>query len=92
VPRFFGLTPTDKEVFLEQIFILMYYMGFTYTEAYIAPVWQRRWFIERLNKELKRAADAQSDASRAAHANSAEQRGLRGMSREQVPAKLRRFT
>tara|TARA_B100000029_G_C17328937_1_gene870959 strand:+ start:363 stop:575 length:213 start_codon:yes stop_codon:yes gene_type:complete len=70
----------------------MYYMGFTYSESYRVPVWQRRWFIERLNKELKQAADAQSDASRAAHANSPDQRALRGMHHPNAPAKLRRFT
>ena len=92
MPRFFGLTPSDKPLFLEQIFLLMYYMGFTYTEGYNIPVWQRIWFIERLNKEIKRANDAQSGGSRAAHANSPDARAMQGHSRTQVPAKLRRFT
>ena len=70
----------------------MYYMGFTYVEAYNIPVWQRVWFLERLNKELKAANEAQSGASRAAHANSADQRALMGRHRSQVPSKLRRFT
>ena len=91
-PRFFGLTQSDKNLFLEQIFTLMYYVGFTYTEAYSLPVWQRIWFIERTNEEFKKAADAQSDASRAAHSNTADQRAMRGMHRDQVPANLRRFT
>ena len=70
----------------------MYYMGFTYVEAYNIPIWQRYWFLERLNKEIKRANDAQSGASRAAHANSADARAMAGRSRAQVPSKLRRFT
>lgn len=70
----------------------MYYMGFTYVEAYNIPIWQRYWFLERLNKEIKRANDAQSGASRAAHSNSADARALMGRQRAQVPSKLRRFT
>ena len=74
------------------MFTLMYYIGFTYTEAYNLPVWQRIWFINRTNEEFKKANEAQSDASRAAHANTPDQRALRGMARQQAPARLRRFT
>ena len=70
----------------------MYYMGFTYEECYRLPVWQRIWFLERLQKEIKAANDAQSGASRAAHANDPETRALMGRHRAQVPSKLRRFT
>jgi hypothetical protein len=70
----------------------MYYMGFTYNESYVLPIWQRVWFIERINEEIKRANDQQSGASRAAHANSSEARQMMGRARSQVPAKLRRFT
>ncbi len=66
----------------------MYYMGFSYIEVYNIPIWQRIWFIQRLNKELKKA----NGDSRAAHANSADARALMGKSRAQVPANLRRFT
>ena len=55
VRRFFGLTPSDKEIYLEYIFVLMYYMGFTYNEAYRLPLWQRTWFVDRLNKEFNKA-------------------------------------
>ena len=84
----FGLTPEDKIVFLEPTFLLMYYMGFSYKECMNLPVWQRNWFIERFSKEMERA----HGASKAAHANDAETRSLQGMHRQQVPAKLRRFT
>jgi hypothetical protein len=63
-------------------------MGFTYTEAYLLPLWERKWFIERVQKEMKRA----NGDSRAAHANSADARAMMGRSRAQVPSKLRRFT
>ena len=66
----------------------MYYMGFSYIEVYNIPIWQRIWFIQRLNKELKKA----NSDSKAAHANSPDARALAGKHRAQVPAKLRRFT
>ena len=67
-------------------------MGFTFEECFRLPVWQRIWFLERLNKEIKAANEAQSGASRAAHANSPDQRALAGRHRSQVPSRLRRFT
>ena len=67
-------------------------MGFTFEECYRLPVWQRHWFLKRLNKEIKAANDSQSGASRAAHANGGEQRALQGRQRSQVPSRLRRFT
>ena len=70
----------------------MYYMGFTYLEAYMLPVWQRVWFLERINTELKRANKNEQSASRALHQNSSETRQLQGRQRGDVPAKLRRFT
>lgn len=87
-PPSFGLTPNDKEMFLEVIFLLMYYMGFSYDEAYNLPLWQREWFIKRINKEIK----ASQGQSRSAEANNPEARALMGRARAQVPSKLRRFT
>jgi len=66
----------------------MYYMGFTYREAYDLPIWQRKWFIDRIQQEITNTQN-----SRAATDNSADQRALRGVHRQNaVPAKLRRFT
>ena len=76
-------------MFLEPIFALMYYMGFTYTEAYGLPLFQRMWFIQRLNKEITKSDNQES---RAHHNNSPEQRMLSGKQRTQSPARLRRFT
>ena len=72
----------------------MYYMGFTYVEAYNIPIWQRYWFLERLNKEIKRANEASNGnaSTRAAHQNSPDARAMMGRARSQVPSKLRRFT
>jgi hypothetical protein len=92
VLRFFGLTPNDKQFFLDQIFQLMYYMGFSYKEAYLLPVWQRLWFINRTSEEIKKSAEAGNSQSRAAHANSAEQRAMQGNSRLNPPSRLRRFS
>ena len=63
----------------------MYYVGFSYKEAYMLPLWERKWFIERLQTEIKRA-NGDSKATQA------EARALQGKHRPQVPAKLRRFT
>ena len=93
MPRFFGLTSNDKEIYLEPIFLLMYYLGFTYKDAYHLPVYQRYWFIKRLNKELKQSSDGESpQGSRAHQDNTAQTRSLMGRHREQTPARLRRFT
>ncbi len=70
----------------------MYYMGFLYKEAYNLPVWQRVWFIQRINEEFRRANENDSSASRAAHDNTPDQRAWQGLARESPPARLRRFT
>ena len=64
-------------------------MGFSYIEAYNIPIWQRLWYLKRVQKEIK---DASGNGSRAAHQNEAEARALMGRHRSQVPANLRRFT
>ena len=70
----------------------MYWMGFTYSEAYHLPVWQRYWFIERINKELKSAQDAEVSQTRAAQHNDPQTRAMQGITRSNPPARLRRFT
>ena len=67
-------------------------MGFLYKEAYSLPIWQRIWFIRRINQEFERAADKNQNVSKAAHDNTPEQRYWEGRSRESPPARLRRFT
>ena len=65
----------------------MYYCGFLYSEVYSLPVTYKRWFIERIVKELNKGAP-----NRGLHANSPEVRHMQGMQREQTPSRLRRFT
>jgi hypothetical protein len=66
----------------------MYYMGFTYGECYMLPIYKRRWFINRLNDEIKKS----QGQNRGATANEPSNRALQGRGRSEVPAKLRRFT
>tara|TARA_B100000700_G_scaffold328785_1_gene447818 strand:- start:1166 stop:1387 length:222 start_codon:yes stop_codon:yes gene_type:complete len=73
----------------------MYYLGFTYGEAYNIPIWQRRWFIQRLNEEIKKSQEAnngQAPPTKAYHQNTQDVRSMMGRMRSQVPANLRRFT
>ena len=68
-------------------------MGFTYSEAYNIPIWQRRWFLTRTQKEINRTNNEDGGAgTRAAHQNSPDMRAWMERQRARVPAKLRRFT
>ena len=97
-PRFFGLTPAHREiVFLEPFFLLGYYFGMDYPTYYNLPVSYRRWLVERIDKEIRAAAKANSEGgnqvpSKGAHHNTPEARAMSGKQRAQVPSKLRRFT
>ena len=66
----------------------MYYMGFTYGECYNIPIYQRRWFMRRLNTEIKNSQGQNKGAT----ANEPSSRAMQGRGRSQVPANLRRFT
>lgn len=71
----------------------MYYVGFTWREAYNIPIWMRRWFIQRTQEEFKKTNEGDKQAgSRAAHQNSPDMRALMGRQRAMAPANLRRFT
>lgn len=65
----------------------MYYMGFSYQESLILPIYKRRWFLERTNKEIKK-----SNVSKGHQNNHPEARAMMGRARAQVPSKLRRFS
>tara|TARA_Y100000592_G_C5343892_1_gene255569 strand:+ start:516 stop:710 length:195 start_codon:yes stop_codon:yes gene_type:complete len=64
----------------------MYYLGFTYVDAYNLPVYQRKWFINRLTKEIK-----DSNTSKAQMADQ-DYNMMQGKNRTQIPSRLRRFT
>lgn len=85
--------PHHKEqLILEPTFLLMYYMGFSYQEAYRLPVAYKRWMIDRVVKELNKGADNGQNQSRALHQNTPDVRAMQNRARTQTPAKLRRFT
>ena len=46
------------------IFNMMHYGGWSFTEIYNLPVKLRKWFFERIAKEMKDRADATKRASR----------------------------
>lgn len=70
----------------------MYYGGFTYTETKIMPVYEKRWFIDRIVKELNKTSEDGQTQSKALHHNSPDVRALQNKSRTQTPSRLRRFT
>jgi len=93
----FPLTYENREqVFLESIFLLIYYLGFTYTEALNLPIVYKRWFIDRVAKEIKGSAgdnEPGNGPSKAMnHQNDPTYAALAGKHRAQTPARLRRFT
>ena len=75
----------------------MYYMGFTYSDAYALPVEYKRWFIERLSKELSKGSQSGSESdpspmTRDPAMHTPEYRAMAGMNRPQVHHKLIRFS
>jgi len=38
----------------EQLFLLQYYGGWSFIEAYNLPIPLRQWFVERLSNEIKK--------------------------------------
>lgn len=90
---FFGLRPEHKELLiLEPSFLLMYYGGFLYKEVYNIPVVYKRWFVERIVKELNKNNESDNSDSRALHQNSPEIREMQNKIRSQTPSRLRRFS
>lgn len=70
----------------------MYYLGFTYSDARSLPVSYRKWFIERISKELDRTSKEGETQSKAMHQNDPETRAMLGRSRETAPSRLMRFS
>ena len=90
--RFYNNLRDRIDSILEPRFTLMYYLGSTLSDVCDLPVWQVRWYTERLNTEIKRANDAGAPTSKAMHHNTPDIRALQGRGRQQVPARLRRMT
>ena len=87
---FFGLTPEYNESLLDEIFYLIYYMGFTYHDAYSLPIFKRRWFIKRFIKEVNPKDKDQPGPTRASHLQTPETRALTGAHRTFSPNRLNR--
>ena len=60
---FFGLTGEYSENVYEQFFFLKYSGGWSFSEAYNLPVGLRRWFVNRLVKQLEAEKEAIEKAS-----------------------------
>jgi len=95
---FFSLGPEHRElVFLEPFFLLTYYVGMDWATYLKFPLQYRKWLIERVNKEVKSAVDANKKGggdvpSKGAHHNDPTTRALSGKQRPITPSKLRRFS
>ncbi len=78
------------------MFLLMYYGGFTYTEACNLPVAYRKWFIERINKEISKSHGGEGDnaqpQSRAMHENTPDANAMMGRNRLVAPSRMHRFS
>ena len=51
---FFGLDRKYREVQLEEIYILIKELNFSYSDAKKIPLPYRKWFINRLIKDIKK--------------------------------------
>lgn len=93
---FYGQTQNVEALILEPTFLLMYYGGFTYQDVQTLPVDRKRWFLDRLTKELTRKDDVGKPVpvaqTRALHQNDPQTRALQGMTRSEGPSRSRRFT
>lgn len=50
---FFGLTPSDRQYLMDEVFTCHFHGRIGYTEVVHMPIWRRRWFIKRVQKELE---------------------------------------
>jgi len=91
VQLFFGLTDEHREDLLEEQFILMYYVGFTWSDVRRLPVSIRKWFIKRFVKEVSRDKEKNNPAPiKASHVQTPETRLFQGSHRTHSPNRLNR--
>ena len=62
--RFFGLDDKYIESVYEEFFILKYHGGWSYVEAYNLPIPIRRWFLEKLVKQMEMENKAIEEAGK----------------------------
>jgi len=51
---FFGLTPDFRQYQMEEFYVLIKQLNFTYRDAYSLPVWKRRWFLKKFMDDLEK--------------------------------------
>ena len=61
---FFGLGKEYMKNVYEQFFFLKYHGGWSFTEAYSLPVGLRKWFVERLVKQLEQEKEQVDKANK----------------------------
>jgi len=61
---FFGLSDDYMQQVYESFFFLKYKGGWSFTEAYSLPVGLRKWFVNRLVKQLEAENKAYEQASK----------------------------
>ena len=66
---FFGLTDEYMENVYEMFFFLKYSGGWSFSEAYNLPLGLRKWFTERLLKQLEAEKEAIEAASKGGDSN-----------------------
>ena len=69
----------------------MYHGGFLWSEITTMPVAYKRWFMERIHKELTKGGEAGTQSKAPTH-NGPDVRALQNKTRSEVPSRLRRFT
>ena len=74
-------------MFLEQAFLLQYYMGMSYSDVRSLPIQYRVWFINRIVQEKKRANSAANQASTQTPLGQSS-----SASDQNIAARTRRFT
>jgi len=62
--NFFGLNDEYIQAVYEEFFVLKYHGGWSFIEAYNLPIVIRRWFLERLVKEIKTEAEHAKKAAK----------------------------
>ena len=67
---FFGLTDEYMENIYEQFFFLKYSGGWSFSEAYNLPIGLRKWFVERLVKQLEMEKEAIEEAQKGGNSKS----------------------
>lgn len=62
----FGLDDEYIESVYEEIFLMKYHNGWSFTELYNLPIVIRRWFLERLVKQKEQEKESAEEAAKKA--------------------------